>query len=58
MGGCFKHKTFRVQALGWLDKKELQKKMNNSEFQPFQVGLATLEQFLYSITAAVDCDSL
>ena len=40
IGSCFKHYTYRVTALGWLKKerrKKERKKMNNSDFQPFQV---------------------
>ena len=44
IGGCFKHYTYRVTALGWLNKEEgkkerkkERKKMNNSDFWPFQV---------------------
>ena len=33
-GGCFKCYTYCNMALGWLKKK---KKVNNSDFQPFQV---------------------
>ena len=38
--GCFNCVTFRITALGWLEKKEERKKkmMNNSEFRPLQVG--------------------
>ena len=40
--GYFNCVNSRIKALGWLEKKEEErkklKKMNNSGFQPFQVG--------------------
>ena len=35
-GGCIKHNTYCVTALGWLKKKK-RNEMNNSDFQPLQV---------------------
>ena len=37
IGGCFKCYTHHVTVLGWLKKEERKKKMNNSDFRPFQV---------------------
>ena len=57
-GGCFKHNTSRVQVLGWLEKKEEEKRKTIPSFDCFR--LATLEEFLYTtyITATVDWGSL
>ena len=53
-GGCFKRNISRVQALGWPKKKEYDRTIPG--FDCFR--LATLEQFLYAITAAVYWGSL
>ena len=49
-GGCFERNTSRIQVLGWLEKKEERRTIPS--FNRFR--LATLEQFLHTITAAVD----
>ena len=53
MGGCFERITSRVQALGWLEKKEEERIRKILSFNR-RFRLATLEQFLHTITAAVD----
>ena len=37
IGGCFECYMYRVTVLGWLEKEKRKKKINNSDFRPFQV---------------------
>ena len=55
MGGCFESNTSRIQVLGWLEKKK-EDELTIQCFNCFKLG--TLEQFLYTITAAVAWGSL